>query len=209
MNRKFAIALALSAVAITATSVSAPIIAAQKTGQTAANFTLTNAYGKRVSLNQFRGKTVVLEWHNPGCPFVQKHYNSGNMQRTQAAARAQGVVWLTINSGAKGKQGYISGKQAAAMKKAQKAKFSHYLFDRSGVVGKLYSARTTPHMYIINAKGVLVYQGGIDSIGSANIADIEKARNHVTSALDEMAAGKAVSVKRSRPYGCSVKYATS
>lgn len=209
MNRKFAIALALSAVAITATSMSTPIIAAQKTGQQAANFTLTNAYGKPVSLHQFRGKTVVLEWHNPGCPFVQKHYDSGNMQRTQAAARKQGVVWLTINSGAKGKQGDISGKQAAALKKAQKAQFSHYLFDRKGVVGKLYAARTTPHMYIINAKGVLVYQGGIDSIGSAKIADIEKARNHVTSALDEMAAGKAVSVKRSRPYGCSVKYATS
>lgn len=215
MSQKIAIALALGATAFSAAIINAPTIAAPKpaqssdanAGQTAANFTLTNAYGKPVSLQQFRGKTVVLEWHNPGCPFVQKHYNSGNMQRTQAAARKQGVVWLTINSGAKGKQGDISGKQAAALKKAQKAQFSHYLFDRKGIVGKLYGARTTPHMYIINAEGMLVYQGGIDDIRSANVDDIKKARNHVTAALNEIAAGKPVSVQRSRPYGCSIKYA--
>lgn len=208
MRRIIAVALSLSAVTAMGVGLSMPLVAAQKTGQQAANFTLTNAYGKRVSLNQFRGKTVVLEWHNPGCPFVQKHYDSGNMQRTQAAARKQGVVWLSINSGAKGKQGYMSGKQAAALIKKEKAQPSHYLFDRDGSVGKLYGARTTPHMYIINAKGILVYQGGIDSIPSAKVDDIKKARNHVTGALNEIAAGKAVSVKRSRPYGCSVKYAS-
>ncbi|WP_438727818.1 redoxin domain-containing protein [Parasphingorhabdus sp. DH2-15] len=208
MSRKFAVALALGASAIVATGFSVPLVAAQKTGQQAANFTLTDANGKPVSLSQFRGKTVVLEWHNPGCPFVQKHYDSGNMQRTQAAARKQGVVWLTINSGAKGKQGDITAKQARTLVAQQKARSSHYLFDRTGKVGKLYAARTTPHMYIINAKGILVYQGGIDSIPSAKVDDIKKARNHVTGALNEIAAGKAVSVKRSRPYGCSVKYAS-
>jgi len=207
MARRYALALAMGTMATVAVAASVPLIAAQKTGPQAANFTLTDANGKSVSLASFRGKTVVLEWHNPGCPFVQKHYNSGNMQRTQAAARKQGVVWLTINSGARGKQGDITGAQARSLIAKQKAKSSYYLFDRSGKVGRLYSARTTPHMYIINKAGILVYQGGIDSKPSANVADIKTARNHVTSALNEIAAGKAVSVSRSRPYGCSIKYA--
>ena len=161
-----------------------------------------------MQLSKFRGKTVVLEWHNPGCPFVKKHYDSGNMQATQKAARKDGIVWLTINSGAKGKQGHMTGKEARALTKQQGAKANHYLLDMKGVVGKAYAAKTTPHMYIINERGILVYQGGIDDRPTANPAHIKGARNHVLAALNELEAGKAISVSRSRPYGCTVKYAS-
>jgi len=189
-----------------AVAVAAPLLAEQTTGAKAGNFRLNDASGKVVELSQFAGKTVVLEWHNPGCPFVQKHYDSGNMQKTQAAARAQGAVWLTINSGAPGKQGAMSGPEAQKLVAAQGAKSSHYLLDPKGVVGKGYGAKTTPHMYVISPDGTLVYQGGIDDKPTANKADIATARNHVLAALDEMKAGKPVSVKEARPYGCSVKY---
>src|SRR5690606_28808827 len=116
--------------------------------------------GKTVELAQFKGKTVVLEWHNPGCPFVQKHYDSGNMQESQAAAKADGAVWLTINSGAPGKQGYLTGAEALALIKNAKAVPANYLLDPKGVVGKGYAAKTTPHMYVIDGSGKLVYQGG-------------------------------------------------
>ncbi|MEZ5709141.1 MAG: redoxin family protein [Blastomonas sp.] len=182
--------------------------AAIKTGARASNFILTDSNGKSVKLADYRGKTVILEWHNPGCPFVQKHYNSGNMQKTQAHARDMGVVWLTINSGAKGKQGYLEGSDANSLIADQGLKSSHYLFDRQGHVGKAYGATTTPHMFIIGGDGDLIYQGGIDDKPTANPADIARARNHVAAALDEIAAGKAVSVASSRPYGCSVKYAS-
>lgn len=185
-----------------------PLAAAQKNGATAQDFKLTDVNGKTVQLSKFRGKNVVLEWHNPGCPFVKKHYDTGNMQATQAAAQKQDTVWLTINSGAKGKQGHMSGGEAKALLKDQKSKPNHYLLDMKGVVGKAYAAKTTPHMYIIDKTGKLVYQGGIDSIPSANRADIKRARNHVTAALGELNSGKKVSVASSRPYGCSVKYAT-
>jgi|SRR5688572_25629550 peroxiredoxin len=183
-----------------------PLNAAQKTGAIAQDFKLTDMNGKTVQLSSFRGKPVVLEWHNPGCPFVAKHYDSGNMQKTQANAREQGVVWLTINSAAKGKQGYMTGSEAQKLFKEEGFKSSHYLLDRKGVVGKAYSAKTTPHMYIIDASGKLVYQGGIDDKPTADKADIKQARNHVSAALAELKAGKSVSVAHSRPYGCSVKY---
>ena len=185
-----------------------PLAAAQKNGAIAQDFKLTDANGKTVQLSKFRGKNVVLEWHNPGCPFVQKHYDTGNMQMTQAAARKQNTVWLTINSGAKGKQGHMIGSEAKALLKKQESKPNHYLLDVKGVVGKAYAAKTTPHMYIINKSGKLVYQGGIDDKPSANHADIKRARNHVTAALNELNAGKKISVTSSRPYGCSVKYAS-
>ena len=185
----------------------APVDAAQKTGAPAANFRANDATGKVVELNQFRGKTVVLEWHNPGCPFVQKHYDSGNMQKTQAAARADGVVWLTINSGGPGMQGAMSGPEAQKLMKVQGSKASHYLFDPKGIVGHGYGAKTTPHMYIIDRTGTLVYQGAIDDKPTARKEDIAGARNHVLAALGEMKAGKPVSLKESRPYGCAVKYA--
>tara|TARA_R110002094_G_scaffold1999_3_gene8381 strand:+ start:15869 stop:16489 length:621 start_codon:yes stop_codon:yes gene_type:complete len=193
---------------IAAVSLATPLAAAQKNGTIAQDFKLTDVNGKTVQLSQFRGKTVILEWHNPGCPFVAKHYNSGNMQATQKAARQQGAIWLTINSGAKGKQGHMTGAEATALIDRQDIQSSNYLFDTKGVVGKAYGARTTPHMYIIDGEGILVYQGGIDDKPTANPADIKQARNHVLGALKEMKSGDTISIAQSRPYGCSVKYAS-
>jgi hypothetical protein len=183
--------------------------AAPAVGQPAPNFRLADMNGRAVTLSDYRGKTVVLEWHNPGCPFVQKHYGSGNMQKAQAAAAQQGVVWLSINSGAPGKQGHMDAAAAKAMVGKVGAKPAAYLLDPKGVVGKVYDAKTTPHMYVINPKGTLVYAGGIDDKPTANPADISGARNHVLAALSELKAGKPISVATSRPYGCSVKYSDS
>jgi hypothetical protein len=191
-----------------ASALAVPAAAEQATGAQAENFRLTDMNGRNVELSQFKGKTVVLEWNNPGCPFVQKHYDSGNMQKTQAAALAEGAVWLTINSGAPGKQGYMTGPEARAFVAREKATPTSYLLDPRGVVGKGYGAKTTPHMYVIDGKGVLRYQGGIDDKPTANPADVNGARNHVLAALSEIKAGKAVSVPTSRPYGCNVKYAS-
>lgn len=187
----------------------APAAAQPKVGQPAPNFKLNDANGKVVTLSDFRGKPVVLEWHNPGCPFVRKHYDSGNMQKTQAAAREAGFVWLTINSGAPGKQGHMDGAEARALVAEEKAHPSAYLLDPKGVVGRGYGATTTPHMYLIDAQGTLVYAGGIDDKPTSDEADIPKARNHVLAAVGEVKAGKPVSVSWSRPYGCSVKYPDS
>jgi peroxiredoxin len=184
-----------------------PAAAEQTTGQPAGNFRLMDADGKAVTLSQFKGRPVVLEWNNPGCPFVQKHYDSGNMQAAQAKAKAMGAAWLTINSGAPGKQGHMTGAEAKAFLAAQKAQPTAYLLDPQGRVGKGYGAKTTPHMYLIDASGKLVYQGGIDDKPTANKADIPGARNHLLAALGEVKAGKKVSVPEARPYGCSLKYA--
>ncbi|WP_337848294.1 redoxin domain-containing protein [Sphingomonas sp.] len=183
-----------------------PAAAQQTNGQKATDFKLTDATGKTVQLSDFKGKTVVLEWNNPGCPFVQRHYE-GNMQKTQAAAKAGGVVWLTINSGAPGKQGYMQGAEATKWVADKKASPAHYLLDPKGVVGKGYAAKTTPHMYIIDGAGVLRFQGGIDDKPAARVEEMGSARNHVLAALNEMKAGKPVSVAQTTPYGCSVKYA--
>jgi len=203
--------LALAAAALTAAGVPAALPAqpapTASVGAPAPDFIAADAAGRPVRLSTFRGKTVVLEWNNPGCPFVKKHYDSGNMQRTQAAARRQDVVWLTINSGAPGKQGHMSGAQAAAFERSAGLQASHYLLDPRGVVGRLYGARTTPHMYVIDARGTLVYAGGIDDRPTADAADIAGARNHVTAALADLQANRPVAVATSRPYGCSVKYA--
>ena len=184
-------------------------LAAPQVGQPAPNFKLNDASGRIVSLSDYRGKTVVLEWNNPGCPFVKKHYDSGNMQRTQAAAARDGAVWLTINSGAAGKQGHMNGAEARSFVSAQKAQPAAYLLDPKGVVGKGYDAKTTPHLFVIDPRGTLVYAGGIDDKPTADMADIAGARNHVLAALGELKAGKPVSVSTSRPYGCSVKYQES
>lgn len=200
MNRLIPFAAAtLAALAI-------PAAAEQTNGAKATDFKLTDASGKTVQLSDFRGKTVVLEWNNPGCPFVQRHYE-GNMQKTQAAAKAGGVVWLTINSGAPGKQGYMQGAEAQKWVGDKKATPAHYLLDPKGVVGKGYAAKTTPHMYIIDGAGTLRFQGGIDDKPAARVEEMGSARNHVLAALNEIKAGKAVSVAQTTPYGCSVKYA--
>lgn len=184
-----------------------PGSAQQVTGRPAGNFRLADMNGKPVQLSDYRGRMVVLEWSNPGCPFVQKHYSSGNMQATQAKAKAAGAVWLTINSGAPGKQGHMTGPEARAWVAREKAVPTDYLLDPDGRVGRGYAAKTTPHLFVIAADGRLVYQGGIDDRPTADVADIKGARNHVLAAIAEVKAGKPVSMAETRPYGCSVKYA--
>jgi hypothetical protein len=185
-----------------------PAAAAPSVGVAAPAFTITDSNGKPVNLAAYRGKTVVLEWNNPGCPYVQKHYNSANMQKTQAAARQQGVVWLSVNSGAPGKQGYMEGPAANDFVKTMKATPTAYLLDPKGNVGRSYGATATPQMFVIDANGVLTYQGAIDDKPTANPADIKVARNHVLAALADMKAGRKVAVAETRAYGCSVKYAS-
>ena len=185
-----------------------PNLADRAVGQPVPNFTLAAADGKSVSLADFKGKTVVLEWNNPGCPFVKKHYGSDNMQNQQRDATAAGVVWLTINSGAPGKQGHMDADEARDFVAESKARPAAYLLDPAGQVGRAYGARTTPHMYVINGAGTLVYAGAIDDSGGSDASDMP-ARNLVLAALSEMKAGKAVSVPTSRPFGCSVKYTDS
>jgi peroxiredoxin len=193
----------------TALSLAVPFAFATATvGQPAPAFTATDASGKTVSLADFKGKHVVLEWVNPGCPFVVKHYSSGNMQGTQKEATAKGVVWLAINSTAADAGDYLKPAEMAQWMQGQKAAATATLMDADGKVGKAYGARTTPHMYIVDPQGKLVYAGGIDDKPSTNIADIAKATNHVKVALNETLAGKAVSQASTRPYGCSVKYSS-
>ena len=175
-------------------------------GTAAPDFRANDSNGRAVSLSDFRGKTVVLEWNNPDCPTVKKHYESGNMQKTQAEAAAAGTVWLTINSSAEGNQGYMKPAEAKVFAAGQQSRRTAYLLDPEGAVGTAYGARTTPHMYVINSGGTLVYNGGIDDKPTTDKADIEGARNHVLAALSELKAGKPVSVPTSRPYGCGVKY---
>lgn len=194
------------AVTALAALISTPVLAAATIGQPAPPFSATDSNGKTVTLSGLRGRPVVLEWTNSGCPFVQKHYGSGNMQRTQATARKAGAVWLTVNSGAAGKQGHVDGAAANAGMRAAGATPTAYLLDGSGAIGKAYGAKTTPHLFLIDAKGILVYAGAIDDKPTANPADIKSARNHVLAALADVKAGKPVAVPTSKPYGCSVKY---
>jgi hypothetical protein len=175
-------------------------------GAPAPVFTLTDSHGAHRTLAEFAGKTVVLEWTNAECPFVKKHYDSGNMQKQQAAAVADGVIWLTINSGAPGKQGHVSGEQANAIQKNWKAANTAYLIDADGKVGRAYDAKTTPHMYVIDKDGMLRYNGAIDSIASADKGDLAKAIQYVPAALSAVADGKTPEPPLTRPYGCSVKY---
>ena len=195
------IATALACAAATA-------FASATVGQAAPAFTAVDTAGKTVSLADFKGKHVVLEWVNPGCPFVVKHYNSANMQGTQKEAAAKGVVWLAINSTATDATDYKAPAAMAQWMQGHKAAATATLMDPDGKVGKAYGARTTPHMYIINPAGLLVYAGAIDSEPSSNPADIASATNHVKAALAETLAGKPVSVATTKPYGCSVKYSS-
>lgn len=180
--------------------------AAAEVGRAAPDFTLTDITGQRHSLSEFKGKTVVLEWVNPECPFVMKHYESGNMPKLQKAATADGVIWLSINSAAPGQEGDYDAAQAEGWQKNLKAAPTAYFRDQDGKVGHLYDARTTPHMYVIDGSGTLVYAGGIDSIRSSRVEDIAKATNYVTAALADLKAGRPVRTAHSQPYGCSVKY---
>ena len=182
--------------------------AAPAVGQPAPDFTLTDINGRSHSLSAYRGRTVVLEWVNPECPIVMKHYDkSGNIPATQKAAVADGAVWLAINSGHPGAQGDFDAEEVAAWSRKNNAAFSAYLRDQSGKVGKLYDARHTPTLFIINPEGTLVYAGGIDSINSGNPADIDRATNYVKAAFADLKAGQSVAQPVTRAYGCNVKYA--
>ncbi len=199
--------LALAAFSPFGTLLVTPAFAAVGVGQPAPDFTLSDTAGKPVKLSSFKGKTVVLEWNNPGCPFVRKHYQ-GNLQTLQKEATAQGVVWLAINSTRDDSADYQTPPQLGRWMAEQGASPTATLLDEDGKVGQAYAARVTPHMFIVNAQGVLVYAGGIDSIASARVDDIAKATNYVRQGLSELRAGKPLTVSTSRAYGCSVKYAT-
>ncbi len=182
------------------------VLAAATIGQPAPAFNATDTGGKTVALADYRGKTVVLEWVNPGCPYVRKHYGAANMQATQKAAADKGVVWLAVNSTATDASDYLPPVKMGAWMKDQKAAATATLMDADGKVGRLYGARTTPHLYVINAQGTLVYAGAIDSKPTARVADIAGATNHVAQTLGEVLAGKPVTVPATQPYGCSIKY---
>jgi peroxiredoxin len=181
---------------------------AASVGQPAPAFSATDTSGKAVSLADLKGKYVVLEWVNPGCPFVQKHYNSANMQGTQKDATGKGAVWLAVNSTATNAGDYKPPAELASWMKQQGTLATATLMDTDGKVGTAYGARTTPHMYVIDPKGVLIYAGAIDSKPTTSTADVKTATNYVKQALDEALAGKPVSTATTRAYGCSVKYAS-
>lgn len=177
-----------------------------KVGEPAPLFSLTDTNGQNRSLNDFRGKLVVLEWLNHDCPFVKKHYDSGNMQKLQEQYQEKGIAWLSVNSSAPGKQGHFPPDQANQLTTEKGAKPTAVLLDPEGQVGRLYGARTTPHLFIIDQNGTLVYQGAIDSISSTKKEDVASATNYVAVALDSLLAGQPVETAVTTPYGCSVKY---
>ena len=187
-------------------ALAAPALAAPAIGQPAPAFTIKDGAGKTRSLAEFKGQTVVLEWTNAGCPYVQKHYESGNMQGLQKAATQDGVVWLTLISSAPGKQGYVSSDEAKTWRTATGAGATALLLDPAGRVGRTYQAKVTPHMYVVNAAGTLVYMGGIDDKPSADPASLKGAKNYVAAALADLSAGRPVANTVSRPYGCTIKY---
>src|SRR5262245_36646536 len=197
-----AVAAMLTAAALVASTASAA-----PPGDAAPAFREVNTQGKDVQLSDFKGKTVILEWTNDGCPYVQKHYNSKNMQKTQeAATKDPDVVWLTVISSKPGSQGYADAARANKLSAQRGAHPTHVLLDPDGSMGRAYGAKTTPHMYIITPEGKLAYNGAIDSIQSNRVEDIPKATNYVNAALASLKAGKAPDPALTVPYGCSVKY---
>ena len=183
-----------------------PLLGA-RVGEAAPDFVGTDSTGKTHRLSDYRGKVVVLEWHNQGCPYTKKHYESGNMQKLQKEWTAKGVIWLTVISSAPGEQGYVTAEQENEYLKKMNSSPTVALLDPTGVIGHLYGAKTTPHMYIINPKGLLVYEGAIDDKPTSDPQDIPGATNWVATALKQTAAGQQVTTPVTRPYGCSVKYA--
>lgn len=199
--RLFFAAALLASFATSATSALANAVV----GEPAPAFTLTDTNGKSVSLADYKGKVVVLEWSNPGCPFVMKHYRSGNMPALQKKYEKD-VVWLTVNSTNSSHPDYLTGVQLNDFAKKYRAVPARHLLDVDGKVGQAYGARTTPHMYVVDASGKLAYMGAIDDIPSASEGDIKSAKNFVAAAVDEIKSGKSVSNSATNPYGCSVKY---
>lgn len=172
----------------------------------APDFSAKDAAGKMHQLADYKGKWVVLEWYNKDCPYVKKHYSVGNMQNIQKKYTDKGVAWLTVNSGAKGKQGHLDPAATLTHTKSVKANATAYLIDETGAIGKAYGAKTTPHMFIINPAGVVVYAGAIDSNDSADSSVIPQSTNYVSAALDAGLLGKSIEKVSTKPYGCSVKY---
>jgi peroxiredoxin len=187
---------------------SAALIAADSpaVGTTAPDFSLTDSKGKTQTVSQYKGKYVVLEWFNPDCPFVKKHYGSGNMQKLQEEFTGKGVVWLSIDSSAPGLEGYLTADQAKAKMSEWKTKQTALVLDPDGKAGRSYGAKNTPHMFVINPEGKIIYEGAIDSKATPNPSDIASSTNYVKVALEESLAGKTVSNANTKPYGCSVKY---
>jgi peroxiredoxin len=184
-----------------------PLARAARVGERAPDFTATDSNGQTHKLSEYAGKFVVLEWHNRGCPYTQKHYQSGNMERLQHEWTARGVVWFTVISSAPGKQGYVTAQEENAYLKEMNAAPTAVLLDPTGALGHLYDAKTTPHMFVINPQGILIYNGAIDDHPTSDASDIPHSQNYLSLALEEALAGKPVAVATSRPYGCSVKYA--
>ncbi len=203
--KKLALSLASACAAALLTSPAAHA-APPPVGSAAPEFSLPDASGKTHSLDEYKGKYVVLEWTNPGCPFVKKHYDSGNMPKLQEEYTKKGVVWLSIDSSAEGEQGYLVGDDAKKAAGSEYKNNTALLLDPDGKVGHLYGATNTPDMFIVSPDGKVVYEGAIDSIASADKDDVAKATNYVATGLDEAIAGKPLAKPVSKPYGCSVKY---
>jgi peroxiredoxin len=201
MKTKLITALVTIATSIALFAADSPAV-----GTNAPDFSLTDSKGKTQSVSQYKGKYVVLEWFNPECPFVKKHYGSGNMQKLQEEFTAKGVIWLSIDSSAPGLEGHLTAEQAKAKMDEWKTKQTAFVLDPDGKAGQAYGAKNTPHMFVINPDGKIVYEGAIDSKASANPSDIPSATNYVKVALEESLAGKRVSTANTKPYGCSVKY---
>jgi hypothetical protein len=197
--------LAASSCLLAGAFAAAAVLAAAPVGQPAPAFTVTDLAGKPANLADYKGKTIVLEWHNFGCPFVQKHYRSGNMQSLQKRY-ADGVVWLAVNSTNRGSWDYTAPEKLSTQLKDFGAVPARYLMDEPGTMGVAYSAKTTPHMYIIDPSGKVVYNGAIDDKRSTNLEDVKTAKNYVVAALEELKAGKPVTTATTTPYGCTVKY---
>lgn len=190
-------------------ALAAPAVAAPQLGQPAPAFRAMDADGRERSLGDFAGRTVVLEWTNSGCPYVGKHYGSGTMQALQRAATRDGVVWLSIASSAPDMQGYFTARTARAWKAKVRSAATAILLDGDGKIGRAYSAKATPHMFVIDGAGRIVYMGGIDDRPYADPESLKGAKNYVAAALADLKAGRAVAVAVSQPYGCSVKYASA
>jgi peroxiredoxin len=180
---------------------------AVKVGDSAPDFTGTDSHGQTHKLSDYRGKFVVLEWHNSGCPYTKKHYETGNMQRLQKEWTEKGVVWLTIISSSPGAQGYVTADQENDYMQRMHAVPTAALLDPKGDIGHLYGAKTTPHMFVINPQRQVIYNGAIDDKATTDASDVNEAKNYVSDALKEAMGGQPVAVATTRPYGCSVKYA--
>lgn len=206
MAHRLPVSLFFSLLVLCSVLLPGPASAALGLGQTAPDMVLSDVQGQPVRLSDYRGRHVVLEWTNPGCPFVRKHYRSGNLQALQAEARARGVVWLTVNSTADGSADFLTPQQMARWLAEQKAVPTATVMDESGELGRAMGARNSLHSFILNPRGELIYAGAIDSMPSTKVEDLKVATNYVRQGLDEALAGKPLSVATSRPYGCPITY---